>query len=67
MTWHQDLLSRIRICLCLIKTLQGENLQRLSPKPLGSIETINPKDAFTYSEAAAAIRNLLAASGLINE
>jgi len=30
-------------------------------------ETINPKDTFTYAEAATAIRNLLIASGLINE
>ncbi len=30
-------------------------------------ETINPKDTFTYAEAATAIRNLLVASGLINE
>ncbi|WP_176720381.1 S-layer homology domain-containing protein [Desulfuribacillus stibiiarsenatis] len=32
-----------------------------------STETINPKEAFTYAEAATAIRNLLIKSGLINE
>jgi len=30
-------------------------------------ETINPKDNFTFAEAATAIRNLLVASGLIND
>lgn len=30
-------------------------------------ETINPKDTFTYAEAATAIRNLLVAAGLINK
>jgi hypothetical protein len=30
-------------------------------------DTINPKDSFTCAEAATAIRNLLVASGLINE
>ncbi len=30
-------------------------------------ETINPKDTFTFAEAATAIRNLLMASGLIND
>jgi hypothetical protein len=32
-----------------------------------TIETLNPKDTFTCAEAATAIRNLLVASGLINE
>ncbi|ABR47724.1 cell wall/surface repeat protein [Alkaliphilus metalliredigens QYMF] len=30
-------------------------------------ETINPKDTFTYAEAATAIRNLLVRAGLIND